>query len=182
MPTGWKLLFRYFSKKCDNTNVDDKDQIKILFVCMGNICRSPTAQGVFQALVDQHGLGDRIRVDSAGTHSYHIGHAPDLRSQAMARSRGVELSKLRSRQFEAADFAEFDFVIAMDQSNYNNLESLKWNDSRARLSLMLEFSDRYNEIEVPDPYYGDDGFDLVFDMISDASTGLLKTIKREYAL
>jgi len=162
--------------------MNDKKQIKVLFVCMGNICRSPTAHGVFQAMVDEQGLGDRILVDSAGTHSYHIGSPPDIRSQDTARSHGIDLSGLQARRFESDDYRDFDFLLAMDYSNLSNMSSLKTDGARARLELMLDYSEKYTQKEVPDPYYGDGGFDLVFDMISDASAGLLRHIKRQYSL
>ncbi len=162
--------------------MDDKDKVKVLFVCMGNICRSPTAHGVFQALVDKQGLGNRILVDSAGTHSYHIGSAPDPRSQDTARLRGINLAGLRARQFQAQDFLEFDFLIAMDQSNFADMTSIKPDKPRARLDLMLDYSKQYNHREVPDPYFGEAGFDRVFDMVSEASLGLLRHIRQQYHL
>ena len=162
--------------------MNDRKQVKVLFVCMGNICRSPTAHGVFQALVDDQGLNGQILVDSAGTHSYHIGSPPDPRSQATAQSRGIDMSGLRARQFESSDYLEFEFLIAMDHSNRSNMAALNPGDGKAQLALMLEYSEFYQQIEVPDPYFGDGGFDQVFDMIDDASKGLLKHIRRQYAL
>lgn len=156
--------------------------ISVLFVCMGNICRSPTAHGVFQALVDKYDLADQISVDSAGTHSYHIGSTPDPRSQHTARSRGVDLSQLQARQFRSEDFLEFDYLIAMDRSNLNNMAAVKPDHALARLDLMLDYSKQYSQKEVPDPYFGDDGFDLVFDMVSDASEGLLEHIRAQYKI
>ena len=159
------------------------DKIKVLFVCMGNICRSPTAHGVFQSLVDEQGLGDQIIVDSAGTHSYHIGSPPDLRSQHLAQSRGVDLTGLRARQFESDDFLDFDFLLAMDHANLSNMSSLRPDKkARAQLELMLHYSEKFKQKEVPDPYFGNDGFELVFDMISDASEGLLRHIKKQFSL
>ncbi len=162
--------------------MEDKPLIKVLFVCMGNICRSPTAHGVFQAMVDEQGLGDRILVDSAGTHSYHIGSPPDIRSQDTARSHGIDLSGLQARRFESDDYRDFDFLLAMDCSNLSNMSSLRTDGARARLDLMLDYSEKFEQREIPDPYYGDGGFDLVFDMISDASAGLLCHIKQQYSL
>ena len=153
----------------------------MLFVCMGNICRSPTAHGVFQAMVDDQGLSDRILVDSAGTHSYHIGSLPDIRSQDTAKTRGVDLTGLRARQFESDDFFDFDFLLAMDHSNLSNMSSLRTTNPRARLELMLEYSQKYKQKEVPDPYFGNDGFELVYDLISDASAGLLRHIRQQYS-
>ncbi|MCH6564750.1 MAG: low molecular weight phosphotyrosine protein phosphatase [Proteobacteria bacterium] len=149
---------------------------------MGNICRSPTAQGVFQAMVDEQGLGNRILVDSAGTHSYHIGSRPDIRSRDTALSHGVDLTDLEARQFESDDFHSFDFLLAMDYSNLSIMSSMQTDGARARLDLMLDYSDKFKQREVPDPYFGDGGFELVFDMISDASAGLLRHIKQQYSL
>ncbi|MCP4471920.1 MAG: low molecular weight phosphotyrosine protein phosphatase [Gammaproteobacteria bacterium] len=154
--------------------------IKVLFVCMGNICRSPTAHGVFQAIVDEEGLGDAILVDSAGTHSYHVGSPPDMRSQATARERGLDLSGLRARRFVSADFVEFDYLLGMDAGNIADMHAIRPDDAHARLQFMLEYSDRYQQKEVPDPYYSDEGFDLVFDMVDDASRGLLRHIRAQH--
>ena len=154
--------------------------VKVIFVCMGNICRSPTAHGVFQALVDKHDLGAVIQVESAGTHSYHIGNPPDVRSQATARQRGVDLSGLTARRFVSADFTEFDYLLGMDNSNIADMHAIKPADASARLQLMLEYSQKFAETEVPDPYFGEGGFELVFDMIDDASRGLLRHIRSEH--
>ena len=156
--------------------------VNVLFVCIGyNICRSPTAHGVFQSLVDEQGLGGSIQVDSAGTHSYHTGSPPDLRSQAIAQSRGIDLAGLRARRFVTTDFGEFDYLIGMDHNNLADMLAIKPDDEvRARINLMLEYSRRFEQPEVPDPYFGDDGFDLVFDMIDDAARGLLKDIRSRY--
>lgn len=153
--------------------------IKVLFVCMGNICRSPTAHGVFRELVQKHRLGDRIQMDSAGTHSYHIGNPPDPRSQATARQRGVDLSDLQARRFVSNDFVEFDYVIGMDHANIADMRAIRPENGEARLQLMLEYSKQYAQAEVPDPYFGEDGFEQVFDMIDDAAQGLLEHIRRE---
>jgi protein-tyrosine phosphatase len=159
--------------------MEDKKQVKVLFVCMGNICRSPTAQGVFQSLVDAEDLGRKIIIDSAGLHSFHVGDSPDLRSQATARKQGVELSNLSARQFVSADFMNFDFLLAMDESNFAGMQRLQPEHPRGQLSMMLEYSSQYKQVEIPDPYFGDDGFELVFDMIRDACAGLLKTIRQK---
>ena len=156
--------------------------VKVLFVCMGNICRSPTAHGVFQSLVDAQGLGGSIQVDSAGTHSYHIGSPPDLRSQAAARSRGIDLTGLRARRFVTTDFIEFDYLLGMDHTNLADMLALKPDATSARVKLMLEYSDRYQQQEVPDPYFGDDGFDQVFDMIDNAARGLLRDIRSQHGI
>lgn len=162
--------------------MERKQQIKVLFVCMGNICRSPTAHGVFQSLVDSHGLGEHFEVESAGTHSYHIGSPPDGRSQAMAESHGVDLSSQRARRFEASDFIDFDFLIGMDSANLDDMLAIKPDGASAKLNLMLDFSEQYEQLEVPDPYFGEDGFDQVFEMIDDASRGLLDKIRRDHGI
>ena len=151
--------------------------VKVLFVCMGNICRSPTAHGVFQSLVKEEGLEDLIEVDSAGTHSYHIGSPPDLRSQSAARSQGIDLTGLRARRFVSTDFTEFDYLLGMDQTNLAHMLALKPDETRARVNLMLDYSHKFEQQEVPDPYFGEDGFDLVFEMIDDAARGLLHEIR-----
>jgi protein-tyrosine phosphatase len=162
--------------------MDKIEPVKVLFVCMGNICRSPTAHGVFQSMVDEQSLSDRILVDSAGTHSYHIGSPPDIRSQGTAQSRGIDLSGLSARQFSSDDFLDFDYLLAMDHSNLSIMSSLRPDEPRARLDLMLDYSDKYKQKEVPDPYFGNDGFELVFEMISDASTGLLGHIRQHHSI
>jgi protein-tyrosine phosphatase len=156
--------------------------VKVLFVCMGNICRSPTAHGVFRDLVRKQDLDAHIEIDSAGTHSYHIGSPPDPRSQDTARARGIDLSDLRARRFVSADFVEFDYVIGMDHGNIADMRAIRPSDGRAQLQLMLEYSPRFRQAEVPDPYFGDDGFDNVYDMIADASAGLLEHIRSTHGI
>jgi protein-tyrosine phosphatase len=160
----------------------DSDRIKVLFVCMGNICRSPTAHGVFQSKVDALGLGEKIQVDSAGTHSYHIGSPPDMRSQATAQSRGVDLGKLKARRFSTEDFIDFDYLIGMDRSNMADMLAIKPDDADTGVHLMLDYSNRFEQQEIPDPYFGNDGFDLVFDMIDDAAIGLLREIRSRHKI
>lgn len=150
---------------------------------MGNICRSPTAHGVFEQRVKERGLGDRIYVDSAGTHAYHVGEQPDRRSQATALARGFDLSYQRARKVTVQDFDDFDFVLAMDKSNLRDLQGLASPKQRQRVALFLDYAERWDEQEVPDPYYGGSkGFDRVFDMVDDAAEGLLAYIMREYRL
>ena len=161
--------------------MNNKDEVAVLFVCMGNICRSPTAHGVFQTMVDEQSLSDRILVDSAGTHSYHIGSPPDIRSQDTALAHGVDLTGLEARRFEPEDFDNFDFLLAMDNSNLSIMSSMQTDGARARLDLMLDYSEKFKQREVPDPYFGEEGFELVFNMISDASAGLLRHIKQQYS-
>lgn len=151
--------------------------VSVVFVCMGNICRSPTAEGVFRHVVKARNLQDVIKIDSAGTHAYHIGESPDSRSQATAKSRGVDLSAQRARKVEADDFERFDYVIAMDCSNYENLKDLATVEQQERLYLFMDFTSAWDNAEVPDPYYGGgDGFKNVFDMVQSASEGLLECI------
>lgn len=159
-----------------------KNKVAVVFVCMGNICRSPTAEGVFRHLVQQEGLVDWITTDSSGTHAYHIGEQPDRRSQQTARGRGIDLSDLRARKATANDFHEFDYVLAMDEDNYRLLEDICPAGLEGKLNLFLDFSKEYSEREVPDPYYGGDhGFEHVFDLVESASRGLLDEIKKNHA-
>jgi protein-tyrosine phosphatase len=146
---------------------------------MGNICRSPTAEAVFRHYVEKAGLGDHFFIDSAGTHDYHIGDAPDLRSQRAAKQRGYDLSELRGRQVEISDFTRFHYVLAMDEANLSILKRLRPHDAQNYVGLFLEFAERRNEKEVPDPYYGGgDGFERVLDMAEDAAEGLLRHIRK----
>lgn len=156
--------------------------VKILFVCLGNICRSPTAHGVFEKLLEDRSLSHLIEVDSAGTAAYHIGKQPDLRSQATAQRRGIKMSHLRARQAVAEDFYEFDYVLAMDHENYANLSELCPVGQEERLSLFLSFAHDFSEDEVPDPYYGgDSGFERVLDMVENGAEGLLAHILAEHS-
>lgn len=149
----------------------------VLFVCMGNICRSPTAHGVFRKLVEEAGSDVGIFIDSAGTHSYHVGEAPDGRAQSAAMSRGIDISDLRARKVSADDFHRFDYILAMDRENLALLEGIRPPGARADLRLMLSFADAISEAEVPDPYYGGpEGFETVLDMLKDAGQGLLQSI------
>ncbi len=153
--------------------------VKVLFVCMGNICRSPTAEAVFRHYVEQEGLAGHIHIDSAGTHDYHIGEAPDARTQRAARQRGYDMSMLRGRQVEAGDFRRFDYVLAMDEANLDILKRLRPQDAQGHLGLFLEFAQRHGEREVPDPYFGGaDGFEHVLDLVEDAAHGLLLHVRQ----
>ncbi len=150
---------------------------RILFVCLGNICRSPTAEAVFRKLVEEAGYQDEFEIDSAGTSAYHIGEAPDRRSQAAARRRGYDMSGLRARQVTPADFEYYDLILAMDNNNLRELVSQCPQSLRPKVRLFLEYGQRFHEKEVPDPYYGGkDGFDHVLDLIEDASRGLLASL------
>jgi len=151
--------------------------VNVLFVCMGNICRSPTAEGVFTRLVEEAGLLDKIGIDSAGTHAYHVGEPPDPRAQKSALARGIDISQLRARRAVSEDFERFDYVLAMDYDNLQNLEPLCEPQHSAKLQLFLEYGSHADTREVPDPYYGGPmGFERVLDLIEDASNGLLRTI------
>lgn len=153
--------------------------VKVLFVCLGNICRSPTAEGVFQKLVTDAGLNKRIQIDSAGTANWHQGRAPDPRTIAAAKRRDIDLSVLRARAVKASDFNEFDYVLVMDKSNLADLELLKPADYAGHLGLFLAFGSQSEYIEVPDPYHGgSDGFELVLDLVEDAAAGLLASIEK----
>lgn len=148
---------------------------------MGNICRSPTAEGVFRDLVSKQNYSDSILTDSAGTHAYHIGEPPDSRAQSTALSRGIDLGDLRARRAIKADFDDFDYVLAMDRDNYQILESLCPSKHQDKLKLFLDFTLDYSDTEVPDPYYGgEQGFNYVFDLVESASRGLLNDIKTRY--
>jgi protein-tyrosine phosphatase len=152
---------------------------RVLFVCMGNICRSPSAEGVFRHLVEQEGLTGKIIIDSAGTHDYHIGDPPDARSQAAAARRGYDLSSLCARQICREDFSTFDYVLAMDAHNRDLLLQQCPPEFRERVRLFLEFGDGDLPRNVPDPYYGGaQGFEQVLDLVENAARGLLRHIKK----
>jgi len=156
-----------------------RQKVKILFVCLGNICRSPTAEGVFRHLLEQEAESNWIDIDSAGTHAYHVGAAPDNRAQQTARKRGIELSGLRGRQATVSDFEEFDFLLAMDEENYVNLGKISPVDKKDKIKMFLDFAKNFKESDVPDPYYGgDQGFEHVLDLIEDASQGLLEHLRQ----
>jgi low molecular weight protein-tyrosine phosphatase len=157
-----------------------KPQIQVLFVCMGNICRSPTAEGVFRKLVSDAGLDDSILTDSAGTHSYHGGEGPDQRGMAAAERRGYSLEGIRARRVCAADFEQFTHILAMDEDNLMRLRESCEDEHRSKVQLFLEFAAVSVEIEVPDPYYGGSaGFERVLDLVEDASKALLEKLRRE---
>lgn len=157
--------------------------VKVLFVCMGNICRSPTAQGVFEALLSREGLLGHIQVDSAGTHAYHVGEPPDPRAQQAASRRGVDLSVQRARKVRPEDFLEFDYVLAMDRRNYEDLKEICHPDYEERLRLFLEFAPQVEVPDVPDPYYGGvQGFERVLDLIEQAADGLLAELRSRHRL
>ncbi len=157
-------------------------KVKVLFVCMGNICRSPTAEVVFRHYVENAGLTESIFIDSAGTHDYHIGHAPDPRTQRAAAQRGYDLSNLRGRQVVREDIENFDYVLAMDSANLVILRYLSPRDCKKHPGLFLDYARHHREREVPDPYFGgEEGFERVLDMVEDAAQGLLQHILKTRA-
>ncbi|MDH3747172.1 MAG: low molecular weight phosphotyrosine protein phosphatase [Gammaproteobacteria bacterium] len=161
---------------------ENPPKISVLFVCMGNICRSPTAEGVFRHVVHESGLADLIRVDSAGTHAYHVGEPPDRRAQAAAERRGFTLADIRARRVRETDYAEFDYVIAMDRLNLHMLTEQAGGEYHERLSLFLEHGSS-DELEVPDPYYGGSaGFERVLDLVEEASRRLLETLRSRHSI
>lgn len=153
---------------------------KLLFVCLGNICRSPAAENIMNHLIEQGNLGSSIICDSAGTAGYHIGCSPDSRMAAAAMSRGIALQG-RARQFNKADFEEFDLILAMDKANYRDILSLDPTGKyRDKVRLMCEFCTRHTAKEVPDPYYGGpEGFNHVIDLLTDACEGLLQKVRNQ---
>jgi protein-tyrosine phosphatase len=156
-------------------------RVSVLFVCMGNICRSPTAHGVFRALVEREGLGAVVHVDSAGTHAYHVGSSPDRRAQETAQRRGVGLADLVARRVDEDDIERFDYILAMDQDNYLALSEICPREHRDKIQLFMDFAPAMRTREVPDPYYGGAaGFERVFDLVQAASEGLLAEIRQRY--
>ncbi|EYS88089.1 phosphotyrosine protein phosphatase [Cupriavidus sp. SK-4] len=150
----------------------------ILMCCMGNICRSPTAEGVLRAKLAAAGLDALVELDSAGTHEYHLGRAPDPRTQHHALQRGYDLSALRARKVGLPDFDRFDLILAMDRENLAGLARLR-PDAGAKLRLLMSFATRHDANEVPDPYYGEgDGFERVLDYIEDACDGLVAELRQ----
>lgn len=157
--------------------------VNILFVCTGNICRSPTADGVMRHLVAELGWADKVRVDSAGTHGYHAGEPPDQRSQRTAHRHGVDLSGLTARKISAHDFEDFDIIAAMDRGHLDALRRHCPRHLQDRLHLFMDFAGDYDgPDEVPDPYYGEHGFEEVFAMIRAGCDGLAAHLKAHYGL
>ncbi len=151
------------------------EKIKVLFVCMGNICRSPTAEGVFRHLIEDMNVADRFVVDSAGTHAYHVGEPADPRAQQVAGRRGIDLSAIRARKVAPADFEEFDYILAMDSDNYHLLMTSCPPAHQHKVGLLLDYATELNETDVPDPYYGGpNGFEYVFDLVEEAAKSFIQ--------
>jgi protein-tyrosine phosphatase len=152
---------------------------RVLFVCMGNICRSPMAEGVFRQLVRQAGLDDVVKVDSAGTHAFHAGEGPDKRAQSTAAKRGVDITDLRARQVQDKDFEAYDLILAMDWDDLSLLQQMAPKKSHHKLQLLMRFATEHESATIPDPYYGaQPGFDQTLDFIEDACAGLLEVARR----
>ena len=154
----------------------------VLFVCTGNICRSPTAEAVFRALVERAGLSHAIAIDSAGTHDYQVGQPPDPRAIARARRRGYELADRCARQIDVEDFDRFEWILAMDQRNLEELEAMRPRDFRGHLGLFLDFAPESGSLEVPDPYQGKaEDFDRVIDLAERGAAALLDAVRQSLA-
>jgi len=152
---------------------------RVLFVCMGNICRSAMAEGVFRHLIRQAGLDDVVTVASAGTHAFHAGEGPDKRAQATAAKRGYDLSDLRARRVEDVDFERFDLILAMDWDNLSLLQQMAPKKAHHKLQLLMRFATEHESATIPDPYYGaQQGFEQALDFIEDACAGLLEVARR----
>jgi len=152
--------------------------IRVLLVCLGNICRSPTAEAVFRSQIEKASLNDKVEIVSCGTAGYHVGEPSDSRSQAAAKERGYDMSALRGRQVQNDDFEYFDFILAMDESNLLELRQRCPKQYVEKLGLFLSYANNCQETEVPDPYYGgQQGFFHVLDLVEDASQGLVDVIK-----
>jgi protein-tyrosine phosphatase len=156
------------------------DKFGVLFVCTGNICRSPTAEAIFRKLAEDAGMAGAVTADSAGTHAYHVGEPPDLRAQAAAARRGYDLSALRARRIEGADLKRSDLILAMDQDHYAILARMAGSSAGHKLKMMMSYARRFEEREVPDPYYGGpQGFERVLDLLEDSASGLLESLRKD---
>lgn len=164
----------------NNYKITDDKEYKVLFVCLGNICRSPAGEGILKRMVQEQNLETQIIVDSAGTAGYHNGELPDSRMRRHGARRGYNFDSI-SRKFTTKDFDDFDIILAMDDSNYHNIIQLAPDlDSESKVHRMIEFSQKYTHDHIPDPYYsGADGFELVLDLLEDACEGLLNKIKQK---
>lgn len=150
---------------------------------MGNICRSPSAEGFFALALEQSDYRELVSIDSAGTHSYHVGHAPDPRSVQSASNFGVDIAHLRARKVSLSDFHDYDLIIAMDRSNLANLQSIRPTGSKASLKMMMSYHPQAQPDEVPDPYYGGmDGFTYMCELLESATSGLLENVEERLSL
>lgn len=153
--------------------------MKVLFVCMGNICRSPSAEGILQHLVNEAGLAADVEVASAATHAYHVGDPPDGRAQLVARKRGYDISQHRARVIEASDFAYYDLILAMDWENITQMQQICPRELQHKIMLLMRFANDHEEATVPDPYYGPiDGFHKMMDYLEDACAGVFENVAR----
>ncbi|HHU96187.1 MAG: low molecular weight protein-tyrosine-phosphatase [Bacteroidota bacterium] len=170
------------SNKIKDSNNREGKKVRVLFVCLGNICRSPGAEGIMKQLIEDHELQDFIEVDSAGTSGWHEGDLPDERMRAHGAKRGYDFLS-RARRFRKRDLDKFDYIIVMDSSNYTNVKSLaSTKEQLDKIHMMTDYSQQYNHDHVPDPYYGGaSGFELVLDLLEDATEGLLQAIKEKHA-
>ncbi len=155
--------------------------VYVLFVCLGNICRSPTAEGVFGKIVKKHGMSNRISIDSAGTGNWHLGNPPDQRAIEAASKRSIDISHLRARRFSSSDFLKFDYILAMDRQNLSSLRRDCPVSFDGHLGLLLDFLGENNLYDVPDPYYSDDqGFEIMLDLVFEAVENLFKHILKHH--
>ena len=162
---------------------EPSEDVGVLFVCMGNICRSPTAHGVFRHRAGDLGLEDRIRIESAGTHGFHVGHGADRRAQEAARRRGYAFDDLRARQIEPGDLARFDYVLAMDRDNLAHVEGMREAGGGAEVALLLDYTSDFAGRDVPDPYYGAlNGFEEVLDLVEAGTDALLAHLRERHGL
>ena len=157
-----------------------RTQVSVLVVCTGNICRSPTGEGVLRQLAEKRGLAGKVRVASAGTHDYHVGECPDPRTMKHAKKRGYDLSAQRAQQLSAAHFREYDYILAMDRGHMRIIRALAPKDAKARIGMFLEASAQWKGEDVPDPYYGGvEGFERVLDMVEEAAARWLDRFEAE---
>jgi protein-tyrosine phosphatase len=159
---------------------EDSTNISVLFVCMGNICRSPSAEGVFRKMVEDAGLGAKVEVDSAGTHAYHVGHPPDQRAADAAERRGFSLDNIRARRIHEDDYRRFDYILAMDELNLHIILENAVEEHSAEISLFMDYVEGSDFPEVPDPYYGGTaGFEKVLDLLEEASQNFLASLQQK---
>jgi protein-tyrosine phosphatase len=160
---------------------DEHAQCRVLFVCMGNLCRSPTAEAVFRLHIERAGLANEIACASAGTHDFNAGYAPDGRARAAALKRGYDMSRLRGRGVKDEDFARYDLIVAMDRQNLEQLRTRCPPEQAERLRLLMDFARNHAGPDIPDPYYGNaQGFEVVLDMIEDACAVLLEHVRKTH--